>query len=1153
MSCSLTESQGRQQVIPLDPSMRRLRPELEIEIPPPTAGGNSRDTASSSIPLPRSPDEYYTIFVEEADFADQRLCGWRKVTDVSRVPGQNPEDRHYFYMPKTLEALWDLTSLLQGGGLHDLLVARSWSIHYVTPQDAVECRKDPYWCIEICSDSQLSGSEVGIQLRTGDLLVVCEPSAANRVVRILYIDNEGVTRLGWIATQTLDGRLLIQPLGQPPLYEEYTRLICDEGCLIKPKSRLTVHSDVNLASSVEGYVYPGQEYGLSAIVGANARLASHEAWLQLVDKWSVFNVRRVVKLVDEHDIAREKGLLAIAAQAGDPAEVPTRLMILDGTPPDGQSRKSPQHKSLREPVSYIDLLRLLRSQTVGADWRQCVDALWHRVYFRNQWVNQAQFSLHELLHHNIWKLCAFCSPTGLKGTLFSNPEPDSARLRSIEPNELVVAEAFVHMASGLWVRVLIPPDDVKPCRLEDAQLRKVMHPVVITETVLETVVDPLRYEPCQHGWILLAPGDPFLDPLPHILERSSNTENENRSLFRVTTPVGSIGWNRDIEKTLDIPPYECHDSVLVRKESSLLSPVVGKLNHGDIVRVTHIDGTRVRIVVAQRQARSLPGTKPSKKAPSVGEELTGWTMLLTPQGRPLFLRHEEPRELSPGSAVVKSTDEPSSPLRGKQTRRPYDGPPERIPRSAFTASSVSSDSTSTRSTGSTWSTSTTATSVDWRSWLSERCEGNKVTDWVEAKDPVWGNIYYINRWTKEMQLMRPRVPLPSALCRFVLYGIDFNGMATDSTLGLNVVGGLRRLVLAKLPEEEVMSAKVWIEGLEDMGNDRRKSAQACQCTIRIRAKRLRGGELGRLLDDLVRSDNFQHDVVDMLYNIPNSVKMLPHYDNVSRLRWDGLETWTDETYPDSPDEEGYIPNLNGSDDSISLNKVRTLSGYNRQYKSRPTSTIGNQNVFDCDGDIGDTPIIALCSSSRLGTCPIIELNLWKAGLSDVGVASLADAIGNNNLKNLHILNLEDNFLTPTGCKALFKSLRRCLLLEELFIGSNVLEDSLVEFADALCHLRELTILGMSRASLQFNYGFVQLVDRLVESDALRTVYIADNDAIGLRGVEEMLQRLVHNQPKSCLFVDMRHCCEDSPIVAAQYDLEISSEGMLSINGNIMLL
>ncbi|KAF4658034.1 hypothetical protein FOL47_008209, partial [Perkinsus chesapeaki] len=285
------------------------------------------------------------------------------------------------------------------------------------------------------------------------------------------------------------------------------------------------------------------------------------------------------------------------------------------------------------------------------------------------------------------------------------------------------------------------------------------------------------------------------------------------------------------------------------------------------------------------------------------------------------------------------------------------------------------------------------------------------------------------------------------------------------------VGGLRRLVLAKLPEEEVMSAKVWIEGLEDMGNDRRKSAQACQCTIRIRAKRLRGGELGRLLDYLVRSDNFQHYVVDMLYNIPNSVKMLPHYDNVSRLRWDGLETWTDETYPDSPDEEGYIPNLNASTNPQWIQSAvqESTNLHHRQSECIRLRWSGN--------DIGDTPIIALCSLSRLGTCPIIELNLWKAGLSEVGVASLAKAIGNNNLKNLHILNLEDNFLTPTGCKALFKSLRRCLLLEELFIGSNVLEDSLIEFADALCHVRELTILGMSRASLQFNYGSYT-IDRL---------------------------------------------------------------------------
>ncbi|KAF4726757.1 hypothetical protein FOZ63_027674, partial [Perkinsus olseni] len=405
-------------------------PELEIEIPPSTAGFDAATAPSSSIPLPRSPDEYYTIFFEEADFADQRLCGWRKVMDVSRMPGQEPRDRHYFYMPKTLEATWDLTSLLEAGGLHDLLVARSWSIHYVTPQEAVECRKDPHWCIEVCSDSQLAGSEVGTQLHTGDLVVVCEPPAASRVVRILYIDQQGVTRLGWIAAQTVDGRLMVQPLGHPPLHEEYTRLSCDEDCIIIPTHRLTLHGDVNLSSLTEGYIDQRNEYQLTAIVGANARLASDGAWFNLIDPWAKFKVRRAVSLVDENDIAREQGLLAIAAEAGglgDSAEA-VRLMILDGTPPDGDRRQPAEpNRSVEEvePVAYPDLLRLLRSETVSSDWRQCVDALWHRVYFRNQWINQAQLSLHELLHHDIWKLCMVES-TEASGSLPVLSAPDSA-------------------------------------------------------------------------------------------------------------------------------------------------------------------------------------------------------------------------------------------------------------------------------------------------------------------------------------------------------------------------------------------------------------------------------------------------------------------------------------------------------------------------------------------------------------------------------------------------------------------------------------------------------------------------------------------------------------------------------------------------------
>ncbi|KAF4712547.1 hypothetical protein FOZ63_015983, partial [Perkinsus olseni] len=186
--------------------------------------------------------------------------------------------------------------------------------------------------------------------------------------------------------------------------------------------------------------------------------------------------------------------------------------------------------------------------------------------------------------------------------------------------------------------------------------------------------------------------------------------------------------------------------------------------------------------------------------------------------------------------------------------------------------------------------------------------------------------YYVNRWTKEMQLIRPRVPLPSALCRFVIRGLDFAGMSKDRTLGSNVIEGLRRMIVTGLPEKDVMTVRVWIEGLEpdDAKQERNRDPTACQVTIRVRAKHITGGEVEARVRQLVESETFQSGVIDMLYNSPNLAKMLPNREEGHQLHWGGLEVWTDESYADSPGDEGYDAQAAGTDGDVLKSGVPRL-------------------------------------------------------------------------------------------------------------------------------------------------------------------------------------------------------------------------------------
>ncbi|KAF4710663.1 hypothetical protein FOZ62_007880, partial [Perkinsus olseni] len=111
------------------------------------------------------------------------------------------------------------------------------------------------------------------------------------------------------------------------------------------------------------------------------------------------------------------------------------------------------------------------------------------------------------------------------------------------------------------------------------------------------------------------------------------------------------------------------------------------------------------------------------------------------------------------------------------------------------------------------------------------------------------------------------------------------------------------------------------------------------------------------------------------------------------------------------------------------------------------------------------------------------------------------------LINLRSLNLEDNLLTAAGCTELFSVLPHCPALEELAMSSNSVERSLIDLADSLPNLVKLAWLALSDCSLEYDHGFAQLVDRLLDSTSLRAIHLADNRGIGSGGVQDLLQRL----------------------------------------------
>lgn len=534
--------------------------------------------------------------------------------------------------------------------------------------------------------------------------------------------------------------------------------------------------------------------------------------------------------------------------------------------------------------------------------------------------------------------------------------------------------------------------------------------------------------------------------------------------------------------------------VTLRAEKAAESAEVCQLWRGDAVRMTEMSGRCARVVVTHRVRRDDP----------LGD--VGWVDLFDDAAWSV-LRKRFPDQIHPTQrkALVARYDLGSVPEAEAEPTVPEEAEVATagVPRLLIQVGALEAASVYTK-------------------------------EWREARDPIWGRRYFVNRWSGQVihRLASRNVAYAAVKLRLWMHNLGLEHIRCTRDGGkliceLQEDVATRLAAMADVPEDLIsvsflegpeaqkgsgrpsssssrssgghtqVSVRSWgtrpgtQEGTsaEDsiLGSDPSRPPFCIVATIRAPGVRAAWASAG-LRRAMARERTFTRQLIALFRNIPHFNRM-----RVLAAMTYGLASAELEELHLPREAEEPVQAIQLPDDDIA-EVARNMQFARPKLLQYPYRPLGGKNV------------VALCDALQTSSKPHLEeISMWNCDIGDEGATSLGRALRVGVGGILQTLLLDENDITDSGVRDLAAGLKKCPQLTELSVARNPLGMGFVALVAALP--RSIGVLDASETGLD-DGALLAAVDVVPRWQSLRTLRLAGNPEVTNVGMEALLRALL---------------------------------------------
>jgi hypothetical protein len=506
----------------------------------------------------------------------------------------------------------------------------------------------------------------------------------------------------------------------------------------------------------------------------------------------------------------------------------------------------------------------------------------------------------------------------------------------------------------------------------------------------------------------------------------------------------------------------------VRSKADPQSEKIGRLQRGDLIELAEVLGRMARVIIVSRFVLN--------REEDILPEGGGWIDVLDEDGWSILQfrfpedKRREDKVPMPEPALIPERPPPPTP-------RPPQPLPQGFPELLNRIAQKQEQSLATR-------------------------------DWQEKVDPIWGQRYFVNRWSGQICFEPADLGVPRAGVRLMLRFSNLDGSKlTGDTQFQDFVEERFRKIVALLAE------------VPDAAVEVRLSEPSLIVEALYRAPGVRT-TVGRKLQQKKHNANFTQQLLTLVNSIPGIDRIRSSLEPVAL---DEVELEEVDIHRDVKFSQEKLP----PPDKDFENMRRDLKHKRPALMQMPNRILGEANVRALSE--------GLQNAVTAGVDPfLVELGLWGCGLGNFGSIEIGRALAVGAGSKLETLLLDDNGIGGEGAEELTNGLAACPSLRELGISKNPIGS--LAFGGLITSLpSSLWVLDASKTNLD-DEGAEALAAQMSSWSCLRVLRLAGNK-IQSKGAEAIIKVLPTTS--SIRLVDLK----DTPVTAQAEDLKTKTEAL----------
>mmetsp|Transcript_105456 Transcript_105456/g.339590 ORF Transcript_105456/g.339590 Transcript_105456/m.339590 type:complete len:1368 (+) Transcript_105456:119-4222(+) len=986
--------------------------------------------------------------------------GWRQVLDKVWW-------RPVYVEPLAGRMTWGFVEVVKSGGLDDLLLARQWELCVVDPL-SVEDQKDKTYCLKVFSDPSLSGQPIMLLPKGAFVIVQVFHKYSQIAMLLLPPAAPGADpAIGYAFYQKRDGRSILRALLPQGELDSGT------GQGQQPENMVTQEM-LGYCEPPEGPILEGPYYAeppdgtLELAVSTGQDLES-DRWARLPRGYCVREFAEILGFRARLPDLEGGGWVNLVSPEGKPCFRKQPLIPSAIELPAQELDK--QEANLPIVWPHFGVLRPLKPVLVKPHVPAELPALLQRLGGGRALCDWTRKPLPLFGGGHVWR-----NPlTGQQSSLDALLRSDIWKIAVVQAATLSLRERAEPSAEVLTLR----RGTIVVCEW------------VSTGSVARLLLPgkPMDETP-RHLWTDLAgPSGATLAPLP---AGGVNFWMEPR------------GGHLPEEEQAD-PSEKDQRQLTARKEKDGESASSGYFQRGDGIQVAEVSGRFARVV--HTKCILAFDACPSGGWIDLFDE-SGWSIVRmrypgvihpVEQGRIDFAELQERIE-----AETRKEVEQERLLRGTMFAEQSSDPK--------TASAEDGDVTEMTSEGA-------FSELPSLLWQLGELEVKSIwtRDWREHIEPIWGQRYYVNRWSGQIihRLTNFGVACPAVRLTVWFSNISFNGIRQDAETEEEAELRMSNVEKCLLPSFAAMADvdedRVSLKVSEGPGESQEQTEDSIlsggmlnsaendgfRVVVTIRAPGARSSwASGSLKQAMADAESFSSQMVVLIGGTPDFMTMrIDAYGDVSLIKADLEELDIPRLAKcfEPPPPPAAPPPLPVADEFAEIK---------RSYHWTKQKMLH----FHCKQmGLGDSQALAEGLENSLPDPPLEELGMWGCKIGDSGSFALAKSLHAGVGVNLQTLLLDENDISAAGAKALGAGLKWCGKLRELGVSKNPLGKG---FAHLLSGLGPgLVMLDASEADID-DAGAAAAASKLRSWPSLRTLRLFGNLLIGPLGCEAVARALL---------------------------------------------